>query len=178
MIQSRYLAAMCVLLLIEGCRKEVETPKVADAAPVAVTAPAAPASEPVRASEPVPVPEPAPAEATAPAPDPSVLRASFTKCIDDSGAVDAAMQECIANEFGYHDERLNLAYATLKQTLAADKMAELRGVQRNWLRDRDTKCAWDARTEGSAQRLQANYCMMEVTAKRANELEALAHSDE
>jgi uncharacterized protein YecT (DUF1311 family) len=172
MTESRYLAAMCVLLLIAGCRKEAEASKVAEAVQVAEAAPAAPASEPV------PAPEPVPADATAPAPDPTVLRASFTKCIDDSGAVDAAMQECIANEYGYHDERLNLAYAKLKQTLAANKMAELRGVQRTWLRNRDTNCAWDANTEGSAQRLQANYCMMEATAKRANELEALLGSDE
>lgn len=170
MIENRYLAAMCVLLLIAGCRKEAEAPQVAEAAPVAETAPAA------QASDPAPVVEPAPAAAAAPVADPGVLRASFTKCIDDSGAVDAAMQECIANEFGHHDERLNLAYAKLKQTLAANKMVELRGVQRDWLRDRDAKCAWDAQTEGSAQRLQANYCMMEATAKRANELEALLRS--
>ena len=169
MIESRYLAAVCVLLLIAGCRKETETQtqKVAEAVALAEAAPAAPVSEPVQA------PEPATAEAVAPAADSGVLRASFTKCIDDSGAVDAAMQECIADEFGHHDERLNLAYAKLKQTVAANKMVELRGVQRNWLRDRDAKCAWDAQTEGSAQRLQANYCMMEATAKRANELEAL-----
>lgn len=164
MIVSRYWAAICVLLLISGCRKEAEAPKVEEA--VAEAAPA------------VPVPEPVPAAAAAPAADPGVLRASFAKCIDASGAADAAMQECIANEFGYHDERLNQAYAKLKQTLAANKMAELRGVQRNWLRDRDTDCAWNAKTEGSAQRLQANYCMMEATAKRANELEALLDSDE
>ena len=172
MIESRCWAAVCVLLLIVGCRKEVEAPKVVEPAPVAEAAPAAPASEAAV------VPEPVPAEATSLAADPGVLRASFAKCIDDSGAADAVMQECIANEFGYHDERLNLAYAKLKQTLAANKMVELRGVQRNWMRDRDTKCTWDARTEGSAQRLQANYCMMEATAKRANELEALLDSDE
>lgn len=172
MIERRYLAAVCVLLLIAGCRREAEAPKATEAAPVAQTAPAAAVSEPVA------VPEPAPAVAAAPVADPGVLRASFAKCIDDSGAADAAMQQCIADEFGHHDERLNLAYAKLKQTLAANKMVELRGVQRNWLRDRDTKCAWDAQTEGSAQRLQANYCLMEATAKRANELEALLDSDE
>lgn len=171
MIESRYLAAVCVLLLITGCRKETQTQKVAETVALAEAAPAAPVPEPAQVPESAPVP--APVEATAPVADPSVLRASFTQCIDDSGAVDAAMQECIANEFGHHDERLNLAYAKLKQTLAANKMVELRGVQRNWLRDRDAKCAWDAQTEGSAQRLQANYCMMEATAKRANELEAL-----
>lgn len=101
------------------------------------------------------------------------LRASFAKCAESSGGVDVAMQDCIASEYGYHDNRLNAAYAELKQSLPAEKMTSLRAAQRQWLIERDSKCSWDAKTEGSAQRLQANYCRMEATAARADALEAM-----
>ena len=51
-----------------------------------------------------------------------------------------------------------------------------RNSNRPSTRELRSEVAWDAQTEGSAQRLQANYCMMEATAKRANELEALLRS--
>jgi uncharacterized protein YecT (DUF1311 family) len=104
---------------------------------------------------------------------PPSLRASFTQCAEASGGVDTAMQECIASEYGYQDQRLNAVYAELKRNLPAENMTALRMAQRQWLVERDSRCTWDAKTEGSAQRLQANYCRMESTAKRADVLEAM-----
>ncbi|MFZ2752302.1 MAG: lysozyme inhibitor LprI family protein [Lysobacteraceae bacterium] len=114
----------------------------------------------------------APTEA-APETGPPSLRASFTQCAEASGGVDTAMQDCIASEYGYQDQRLNAVYAELKRNLPAENMTALRTAQRQWLVERDSRCTWDAKTEGSAQRLQANYCRMESTAKRADVLEAM-----
>ena len=101
------------------------------------------------------------------------LRASFKQCAAASGGVDVAMQDCIASEYAYQDGRLNANYAAIKRSFPVDKMTTLKVAQRQWLRDRDGKCAWDAKTEGSAQRLQANYCLMEQTAKRADVLQSM-----
>ena len=114
----------------------------------------------------------APTEAD-PETGPPSLRASFTQCAEASGGVDIAMQDCIASEYGYQDQRLNAVYAELKRNLPAENMTALRTAQRQWLVERDSRCTWDAKTEGSAQRLQANYCRMESTAKRADVLEAM-----
>ena len=105
------------------------------------------------------------------------LRASFKQCAAASGGVDAAMQDCIAGEYAYQDGRLNANYAAIKRSFSADKMTGFKVAQRQWLRDRDAKCAWDAKTEGSAQRLQANYCSMEQTAERADDLESILQGD-
>jgi uncharacterized protein YecT (DUF1311 family) len=101
------------------------------------------------------------------------LRASFKQCAAASGGVDVKMQDCIANEYEYQDGRLNANYAAIKRSFSADKMTTLKVAQRQWLRDRDGQCAWDAKTEGSAQRLQANYCLMAQTAKRADVLQSM-----
>jgi uncharacterized protein YecT (DUF1311 family) len=117
--------------------------------------------------------QPAAAAERAAAPAAAALRASFKACIDAAGGVDAAMQACIGEEYGYQDTRLNAAYGALRKSLPAQRMASLRTEQRGWIAERDRNCAWDAKTEGSAQRLQANYCQMETTAKRADALEAM-----
>jgi uncharacterized protein YecT (DUF1311 family) len=179
MVGRDHLAALCVAFLLVGCNREKEAPQTAPAAAVVASAPA-----PETAVGPAPVEKAATAVGDAesapavPAADADMLRPSFATCIDAAKANDFEMQACIADEYAYHDDRLNAAYAKLRRALVADSMANLRNVQRTWLRDRDANCAWDAENEGSAQRLQANYCLMEATAKRADELEALLDSDE
>jgi|GEM_PF-382882 len=108
-----------------------------------------------------------------PSADKRALRESFAECLQAAGGVDPAMQDCIGNEYEYQDGRLNAAYAKLKRTLGDSEMAGLRTVQRGWIAERDARCVWDAKTEGSAQRLQANQCRLDATAVRAGELEAM-----
>ena len=111
--------------------------------------------------------------AASPSADKRALRDSYATCLQAAGGVDSAMQECIGSEYEYQDGRLNAAYAKLKRTLGESKMSGLRTEQRGWIADRDAKCVWDAKTEGSAQRLQANQCRLDATAVRAGELEAM-----
>lgn len=170
MIDHRYALALLALTALAGCSKEsdagdakVSVTVAGEAAPATEARDAQPAAEAGSAVDPVDAP--------------STLRASFKTCVDAAGGVDAAMQECIGEEYGYQDVRLNAAYGALRKSLPADRMASLRAEQRAWIVERDGSCAWDAKTEGSAQRLQANYCQMETTAKRADALEAMLGGD-
>ncbi len=109
--------------------------------------------------------------------DERALRDAYATCLQAAGGVDPAMQECIGSEYEYQDGRLNAAYAKLKRTLGDPEMTALRSEQRGWIAERDAKCVWDAKTEGSAQRLQANQCRLDATALRAGELEAMLRGD-
>lgn len=168
MIDHRYALALLALTAIAGCSKASDAgdAKVV----VAVADEAAPATEPRAPQLAAEAGSAADAVDTQPA---AALRAAFKTCVDGAGGVDVAMQECIGEEYGYQDTRLNAAYGALRKSFPADRMASLRTEQRAWIAKRNGDCAWDAKTEGSAQRLQANYCRMETTAKRADALEAM-----
>ncbi len=109
--------------------------------------------------------------------DKRALRDAYAKCLEAAGGVDPAMQDCIGSEYEYQDGRLNAAYARLKRSLGESEMTALRTEQRAWIAERDSKCVWDAKTGGSAQRLQANQCRLDATAVRAGELEAMLRGD-
>ena len=111
------------------------------------------------------------ASATTPSPETvaerkGVLRDSYALCIEQSGGVTPAMQDCIAEESDYQEARLKSAY----EALVAQEVS-LEAEQANWLVTRDEACAWDAEDEGQGQRLEANECQLTMTAERARELE-------
>lgn len=105
--------------------------------------------------------------------DASMLRSSFDECIKASGGVVPEMQACIESEFEYQDGRLDVAYQRLQGALSVNDKAELELKQKQWLKERDARCGWDANEEGQGQRLEANDCFLEMTSKRADELEAI-----
>lgn len=104
--------------------------------------------------------------------DISMLRSSFEECVKASGGVVPDMQACIESEFEYQDSRLNRAYANLLKSSTESVRTELEFGQKKWLVERDAKCGWDANEEGQGQRLEANDCFLEMTSRRADELEA------
>lgn len=106
--------------------------------------------------------------------DISMLRSSYGECIKASGGVVPEMQACIEDEFDYQDARLNNVYRRLLERSEESKKIELESSQKQWLAERDSKCGWDAGEEGQGQRIEANDCFLEMTAKRAGELEAMA----
>ena len=111
------------------------------------------------------------ASATTPSPETvaereDVLRDSYALCIEQSGGVTPAMQDCIAEESDYQETRLKAAYDAL---VAGE--ASLQAEQATWVATRDEACAWDAEAEGQGQRLEANECQLTMTAERARELE-------
>jgi uncharacterized protein YecT (DUF1311 family) len=104
----------------------------------------------------------------------ATTRASYDSCLKAAGGVVPSMQECIDTEFAFQDKRLNKAYQVRMAALGKDERASLRLVQRKWIADRDKQCASDD-APGQGQRLEMNDCSLEMTAKRAAELEGPSH---
>ena len=172
-VHGRYAAALLAFALLAGCSKQ---PAAAEPQP----APQAAETSSVVETGDAPATGEAQVEAiiqdyaaASPSGDKRALRDSFATCLQAAGGVDAAMQDCIGSEYEYQDGRLNAVYAKLKRTLGDSEMTALRTEQRAWIAGRDAKCVWDAKTEGSAQRLQANQCRLDATAVRAGELEVM-----
>ncbi|MEW6642026.1 MAG: lysozyme inhibitor LprI family protein [Pseudomonadota bacterium] len=99
------------------------------------------------------------------------LRSSYQTCLDQSGGVTSAMQDCIGAEYRYQDGRLNKVYRAVRDKLDQAKATQLRDEQRRWIAERDKACAPEP-DGGTAAMLSANDCALERTAKRAAELEA------
>lgn len=102
----------------------------------------------------------------------ATLRDSFQPCVDKAAGATWPMQDCIEAEFDYQDARLNKAYQALMNALPEARRVELRDRERQWLSSRDANCPWDDDTDGQGRRIESNYCVMERTALRADELEA------
>lgn len=107
-------------------------------------------------------------QSTAERGDTASLRPSFDTCIERAEAVTPAMQDCIEEEFLFQNARMEEALAKLPPGVADE--------QQVWRERKDAECRWDAKTEGQAQRLVANFCSLKHIAVRADQLEArLAH---
>ncbi|WP_252255721.1 lysozyme inhibitor LprI family protein [Lysobacter capsici] len=102
--------------------------------------------------------------------DQNVLRPSYDKCLDATGGVTPEIQDCIAEEYDFQDDRLNKVYQSLLAKLPKEDQEALRVEQRKWVSKRDAECEIDSGA-GQGQRLEANDCLLEMTAKRASELE-------
>ena len=100
-----------------------------------------------------------------------MLRPSYDECLKAAAGVVPDMQDCIGAEHEYQDGRLNKIYQALLSKLDKPGQLALRTEQRKWLTDRDAECSLDPEW-GQGQRLEANDCMLEITARRASELEA------
>lgn len=98
----------------------------------------------------------------------------YAACLDKSGGVTPAMEDCIREELARQDRRLNGAYKTLMDSLPEKRKAELRDVQRKWIAFRDANCGFYHDPEGgTAARLASKECVVTLTAERAHELETL-----
>lgn len=103
------------------------------------------------------------------------LSKQFDACMDKSGGVTQGMVECMVAETKRHDARLNKAYKALMGSLNPERQKQLQEAQRAWLKFRDSNCAFYYDPDGGTlARVQANDCVMNMTANRAKELETLA----
>ncbi len=103
------------------------------------------------------------------------LTKQFNACMDKSGGVTQGMVECMVAETKRHDARLNKAYKALMGGLNPERQKQLQEAQRAWLKFRDSNCAFYYDPDGGTlARVQANDCVMNMTANRAKELETLA----
>ncbi|MGY0506059.1 lysozyme inhibitor LprI family protein [Luteimonas sp. e5] len=105
-----------------------------------------------------------------------MLRDSYRRCVDSTDGVTPAIQDCIAKEHEFQDGRLNEVYRKLLSQLDSPGMQKLRQEQRQWLAERDMECD-PGEDPGQGQLIDANSCVLNRTAERANELEARLRAD-
>lgn len=98
------------------------------------------------------------------------LRASYEACIDRAAAVIPATQACIDDEAEFQRSRLGAVVERLKRE-HPDRADALEYQQAAWRADMEARCAWDAESEGQQQRIEANMCTLEETARRADTLD-------
>ena len=98
----------------------------------------------------------------------------FSTCMNNSGGVTAEMLNCTGNEYTQQDARLNKAYKKLTSQLSAGRKKELLRVQRLWIQYRDANCKFYEDPDGGTNAtINAASCNLEMTARRAQELENL-----
>ncbi|MCI4566750.1 lysozyme inhibitor LprI family protein [Lysobacter sp. CFH 32150] len=102
----------------------------------------------------------------------SMLRNTYDQCLEVASGVTPDIQDCIEREYEYQDDRLSKAYQLLLSRLNNNKKLELEAEHKKWLSMRDAECGLDVEAGGQGQRLEANDCFLEITARRAAELEA------
>ena len=101
------------------------------------------------------------------------LNQPCTVCMDKSSATTMDMISCITAENHRQDLQLNKAYKVLTAELSPPRRAQLQDAQRAWLKYRDANCAFYGDLDaGTLVRVNANSCMLTVTAKCARELES------
>lgn len=98
------------------------------------------------------------------------LQPAYYTCVKAARGVTIALNDCIGNEYGFQDKRLNTAYQRLRKRLSPDKRNTLRDEERAWIADRDKACAPD-NSGGTASLLDSNQCQLDRTAARAAALE-------
>jgi uncharacterized protein YecT (DUF1311 family) len=99
---------------------------------------------------------------------------SYATCMDKSGGVTSAMEDCISEEFELQDRKLNRSYKELMASIPVKRRPDLRDAQRKWISFRDANCGFYYDPEGgSAARLASKECVVTLTADRAHELETL-----
>jgi uncharacterized protein YecT (DUF1311 family) len=99
----------------------------------------------------------------------------FEACLDKAGGVTPAMIDCISVELKRQDALLNQNYRNLMASLSAGRKKALQEAQRAWIKFRDTNCDFYYDPDGgSAARIDANECQLNMTSDRAKELAQLA----
>lgn len=122
--------------------------------------------------------EPEQNDAPMPGPDENVkakndedLRDSYFQCLDSAAGVTPQIQDCIDDELAFQDKRLSDIHEQMINSADKQTQAALRTAEEEWLIDRDKSCSSDGQG-GQGARLETNGCVLEMTAKRATELEA------
>lgn len=99
---------------------------------------------------------------------------SYNKCFYSDDLTTAKMLKCTYNEIKLQDTRLNKNYKKSMNGLREGKQDQLKKVQRLWIKYRDLKCDFYFDLTGSTiDKLNRASCLLELTTKRANELEDL-----
>ncbi len=87
---------------------------------------------------------------------------------DAARGVTAGMMDCLGSENTRQDARLNHAYKMVMGRLDASRKATLRGLQRSWLKERESTChaAMEELGGGTASAIVYSNCFLDETIKR------------
>ncbi len=98
----------------------------------------------------------------------------YQACFDNA-TNNHAMIQCTHKELAYQDARLNRYYKRAMRRLEPDEKKRLRKAQRAWIAFRDLECEFEGRQMrgGSAEPLLIGGCLVDMTWKRADELQAI-----
>lgn len=100
----------------------------------------------------------------------------YTNCMNKAGGVTVEVHDCIGEESTRQDQKLNKAYKNLISQISVERRKELLTAQRLWIKYRDANCDFYADPDGGSMAgLNAGFCTLETTARRAQELEKLAN---
>ena len=80
--------------------------------------------------------------------------------------------ECLKAKTAQWDKRLNAAYQQALEDAQPKQREQLRVAQRLWIQYRDANCLYYDLGEGTIARIEAGYCMKDLTQARAQELES------
>lgn len=99
---------------------------------------------------------------------------AFQACLDsDEGMSTHGQIGCIGAELERQDQRLNAAYRQAMARLNPRQQGALRTAQRAWIAFRDADCASLTDADwGTLSRVSANFCMLRMTAERADHLQS------
>lgn len=98
------------------------------------------------------------------------LRPSYINCLGSNNTGVQELQRCIDMEYNFQDARLNKAYKGLLETVKKTAQSNLKGNERAWIAFRDSHCSLFS-GDGQKKNIIANDCLVEETAKQAEDLE-------
>jgi uncharacterized protein YecT (DUF1311 family) len=79
--------------------------------------------------------------------------------------------ECLKVQTAQWDKRMTVAYQEALKDAQPKQREQLRKAQRLWIQFRDANCLYYDLDEGTIARIEAGYCMKDLTKTRAVELE-------
>jgi uncharacterized protein YecT (DUF1311 family) len=80
--------------------------------------------------------------------------------------------QCLKVKTAQWDKRLNAAYKQALEDAQPNQREQLRAAQRLWVQYRDANCLYYDLGEGTIARIEAGYCMKDLTQARAQEFES------
>lgn len=99
----------------------------------------------------------------------------YLRCMDKSDGITVNILDCNAAEHEIQDARLNNNYKLAMQALSPDLKTKLRDAQRLWIKYRDADCGLVGQlTGGTLDSVNGTTCYLEMTKKRADDLQWLS----
>lgn len=106
------------------------------------------------------------------------IGAASGPCMESpDGGTTMGMVDCLARETAWWDQLLNANYGTLRSDMEGEAFTALRDAQRAWIAFRDAECAFRYTfwREGTIRSLFYGSCRLDLTARRAIDLEDVAN---